>query len=607
LQQNVTVEDAITPSITLVGSSVSLETVAYSPDGSTLAAADVSGDILIWGGTGSPNPAIFWRAHNGPINSVAWSPDGSLLASGGDDFGVNVWNAATGEQIPDIFSSHFEPVEVVAWRPSGGQLASGGADGRLLRWNVNGNWDRLSPLETNIILTADWNPDSTQIVVSGPDRVVRVLDAQFGGAFPLGQHRDTVNAVDWSADGSLIGAASADGDVILWNADGSGNMTLARRLTTPTSVKISRDSRRIAVSHGGEVRVWDTETFIMVAVLRADPGLTIQSIDWNGDGSQIAGAASNGTVQIWEVPGEAPARVSVGAPLTAHAGAVNQVVWDASGELVASVGAEGALNVWNARTGERLTTLSGGHTADVLSVAWSSDQRMLATGSCDNTIMLWDITTGSQIQRLEGHRGCVTNLIFTPDGEILLSGDDTGIIRGWSTTTFDAAINTQAGHPDTVNDMIFAQGVGRFVTAGEDGSVRAWQVAGGGLQVVGNNQLDTIPINSADWGTGAAAVITGNDEGIVRVYPYPFEQNTRDELHGHFGTVTGVRFSPVRDRIASVDVNGCLFLWDATIAEKLLQHCGASAVEYRALAWNPRGDGLVVGNERGELIFWLAP
>jgi WD40 repeat protein len=125
--------------------------------------------------------------------------------------------------------------------------------------------------------------------------------------------------------------------------------------------------------------------------------------------------------------------------------------------------------------------------------------------------------------------------------------------------------------------------------------------------VLYNNQLDNVPLNSVDWGTDAAFIMTGNADGIIRVYPHPFEQTTRDELEGHAGAITGIRFSSARNRIASVDEFGCLFLWDAGLAEKLLQRCEPSPVEYTALSWNPLGDALAVGNERGELIFWLAP
>jgi WD40 repeat protein len=560
---------------------------------------------MIFQGTDSVIPALTWTAHDGPINSVAWSPDGSLLASGGDDLSVGVWIPTSGDRIPDIFTSHFEPIEAVTWRPDGLQLSTAGADGRLLRWNVTNNYERLAPLETNFILTDDWNPDSSQIVVGGPDRVVRVLDAQFGGAIPLGQHRDIIRAVDWSEDGSQVGAVSDDGDVILWNADGSGEFTLARRLVGPTSLQISRDSRRIAVSYGQEIRIWDTESYILIALLRVDPGLTLQDVTWNADGTQIAAAASNGTVQVWDVPQEAPQRVSVGTPLQAHQGAINQLEWDANGERVATIGVDMALNIWDARSGVQLATLSGGHTADVISVAWSPDQRRIATGSCDNTIVLWDITNGSQIQRLEGHRGCVTNLMFTADSQILLSVDATGIIRGWNLVSYESAITPQAAHPDTVNDMIFTPDRDLFATAGEDGSVRTWALSGGNLQVVSRNQQDNVPLTSVDWGINT--IMVGNTEGILRVYPYPFESTTRDELEGHTAGISGVRFSPVRQRIASIDLNGCVFLWDTTFAEKLLQRCEISAVEYRVLAWSPRGDALAIGNERGELIFWLVP
>ena len=112
--------------------------MAFSPDGTLLAAGCGDGTVWLW------HPAT--GQHIGPlhatssfrygVNEVAFSPDGTLLASADTDGTVRLWHTATGQPagspIPAVGAQN--AVVAVAFSPDGTVLASGGDDGTVGLW-----------------------------------------------------------------------------------------------------------------------------------------------------------------------------------------------------------------------------------------------------------------------------------------------------------------------------------------------------------------------------------------------------------------------------------------------------------------------------------------
>ena len=108
--------------------------IQFSPDGTRLA---VASSIGIWlYDTATHQGVALLTGHTDWVSSVAFSPDGNTIASGSLDNTIRLWNARTGKQ-QQTLKGHRHWVDSVAFGPDGRILASGSRDGAVLLWELN--------------------------------------------------------------------------------------------------------------------------------------------------------------------------------------------------------------------------------------------------------------------------------------------------------------------------------------------------------------------------------------------------------------------------------------------------------------------------------------
>ena len=72
-----------------------------------------------------------------------------------------------------------------------------------------------------------------------------------------------------------------------------------------------------------------------------------------------------------------------------------------------------------------------GHSSSVYSVVFSPNGEYLVSGSWDKTIGVWRVSSGELIKTLNGHSNHVRSVVFSPNGEYLASGSFDGTIGVW--------------------------------------------------------------------------------------------------------------------------------------------------------------------------------
>jgi WD40 repeat protein len=111
-----------------------IQSIAFAPDGKSLASGSVDKKIILWDMNSYTQIRVI-TDHLQEITSVAFSPNGQLLASASSDITVRLWNLKTGEQLNSL-AGHASRINSVAFSPDGATLASGANDNAVRIWGL---------------------------------------------------------------------------------------------------------------------------------------------------------------------------------------------------------------------------------------------------------------------------------------------------------------------------------------------------------------------------------------------------------------------------------------------------------------------------------------
>jgi serine/threonine protein kinase len=328
------------------------------------------------------------KAHTNVVRSVAYSPDGATLASGSLDGTVRVWRMSDRTLLHSL-EAHTSGVRVVTYSPDGTTLTSGMGDGTVKVWRVR-DGTLLHSLEhhTYGVTSVVYSPDGTTLATASDDDTVKVWRVRDGTLLhSLEAHTNNVNRIAYSPDGTTLVSASDDDTVKVWRVrDGSLRHSLEAHTSVVHSVAYSPDGTTFAsMSDDDTVKVWRSSDGSLLHSLEAHTSST-NDVAYSPDGTTLAVGAWYETVKVWRVRDG-----SLLHSLEAYAEPVGNVAYSPDGTTLASgLFKDDTVKVWRVSDGTLLRTFVG-HTDTVWCVAYSPDSTTLASGSSNGTVRVWRV------------------------------------------------------------------------------------------------------------------------------------------------------------------------------------------------------------------------
>lgn len=162
---------------TLTGVDILVTSVAFSPDGKTLASEGKESQIILWD-VEEKRMRLELKGHtNGRVWGLAFSPDGELLASAGGDHSIRIWHIAAG-QTTQILKGHSDQVRSVAFFPDGRSLVSGAIDGQIKIWDLATGQEKTNLTgHTGMVQSVALTSDGRTLFSSASDKTIRVWRA----------------------------------------------------------------------------------------------------------------------------------------------------------------------------------------------------------------------------------------------------------------------------------------------------------------------------------------------------------------------------------------------------------------------------------------------
>lgn len=403
-----------------LGHTAGISSVAFNPDDSILASVSSDATIRLWD-IQSREHKLTLSGNTDGVNSIAFSQDGKILFSGGDDELIHFWDVATGKQILTI-SGHAGGVSEVICSPNGELLASFGSDIMLHLWNAHtGEYIRTLQGNKDYISSISFSADSKMLAIGERSGNIRIWNTDTGNllkTITATTTDDWVNTVVFSPTENTLVSNNLGDDVIqFWEVTkGERIKSIQSPQDSTYLIVFSPDGKTLAStdSDDGAIRFWDVATGSQLRTIDGYAEI-FRCMTYSPIGNVLAVLCGFARLHLWDTH-----TFKLLKNIYIHPHIVTCCAFAQDGiKLACGDDRNDSVYILNIETGEKEKIFQG-HPKDITSVAFSFDGKTLAGCSDDGDVYLWDVISGKMTKKLETELHDTRNIIFTPDGQMLI-------------------------------------------------------------------------------------------------------------------------------------------------------------------------------------------
>lgn len=225
----------------------------------------------------------------------------------------------------------------------------------------------------------------------------------------------------YSPDGKLMAFAGFKEVRLMDPATRQLTAELTGNADTVRAVAFSRDGSLLAAAGGlparsGEVKIWDVAARKLVSTIQGHSDC-IYAIAFSPDGKSLATAGYDKLIKLWDIASAKEIRT-----FKDHIDAIYALTFTPDGRRLISGAADRTIKIWNVESGERLYTLSDPQDG-INTIALDPTGKLLAAGGLDKSIRIWELgdKSGKLLHTLIAHEDAILRLAWSRDGKRLIS------------------------------------------------------------------------------------------------------------------------------------------------------------------------------------------
>ncbi len=547
--------------------------ITFSPDGKALATVSPESVARLWD-TQTGKELQTFPVSAGTLLDVAFSPDGRWLAtvSTGNQV-VEVWDIAT-NRIVSRFAGSQTALTDVAFAPNGQRLAALSMDGSVRVWDVKTGrvlTTRQFASVNDVIHGICFSPDGRWLAVNG--RGCKVWDTatwQERLSLLMGK---VVGQVSFSPDSQWLAVPHATVKII---ALGTGNdlAELTGHFDFVFGTSFSPDGKQLVTAGRDQtIKLWDTKWWREQITIKGHSN-SILSTQFAPDGQTLATAGLDRTAKVWPLTQMLSQRqfstevISPIQVLKPSRAILQALAFDADGRRMVSAVTEFTsqglsnpgvnLRLWDVTTGAQIFNTNE-KDAPLHAVIFSADGQQIITGDALGVIKFRSAATGQLLRSLTSQLGEVINLACSADGRWLAAGSISQGVAVWDLASERALYTHKSNSP--VLGLAFAPNSQRIAIVGLNRQVDLWNPATDQAQVsfqLHEQVSDTFA--TLTFTPDGRQVLVSNDDSILVLDSVTGREMHRFSAHGK--EITAMFFSPDGKRLITTANDRTVRLWD---------------------------------------------